>query len=115
MARTGQRFNPFYILAMIFGVAFTITACAYGLMMLKSIRPEGLPREGQPGAGLMDLLRQQGTAILAIELAGLAVFSIAAIYLDHIRGQRQIARRDREKQETKHEGEPLRTDAGQTG
>ncbi len=114
MARK-QPINPFYLLAMLFGVAFTITACAYGLMMLKSIRPEGLPREGEPGAGLMDLLRQNGTTLLAIELAGLAVFSIAAIYLDHLRGKREIARRIREKLEANHENQPLRTDAGQAG
>jgi hypothetical protein len=92
--RACQRFNPFYLLAMLFGISFTITACAYGLMMLRAIRAEGLPQEGQSGFGLMDLLSQHGTAILATELAGLAVFTLAAIYLDHRRGRREIARRE---------------------
>jgi hypothetical protein len=96
MAKSKQSFNPFYLLAMLFGIAFTITACAFGVMMLKSIRPDGLPRAGQPGFGLMELLSQHGAAILSVELAGLAVFSIAAIYLDHIRGRREVARRARE-------------------
>ena len=98
MAKSKQSFNPFYFLAMLFGIAFTITACAYGVMMLKSIRPEGLPRPGQPGSGLMDLLSQRGIAILAVELTGLAIFSIAAIWLDHVRGRREVARHERETQ-----------------
>jgi hypothetical protein len=96
MAKSKQPFNPFYFLAMMFGIAFAITACAYGLMMLKSIRPDGLPRPGQPGSGLMDFLSQHGVAILALEIAGLAIFSIAAIWLDHVRGRREVARRARE-------------------
>src|ERR1700730_6316054 len=94
--RASQRFNPFYLLAVLFGIAFTITACAYGLMMLRSIRAEGLPQEGQPGFGLMDLLSQHGTAILAVGVAALAIFTWAAIYLDHRRGRSEIARRDTE-------------------
>jgi hypothetical protein len=90
-----QPFNPFYLLAMLFGIVFAITACAFGVMMLKSIRPEGLPESGAPGHGLMDLLSQHGTAILTAELAGLAVFTLPAIYLDHLRGRREVARRER--------------------
>jgi hypothetical protein len=101
MAKSKQTFNPFYFLAMLFGIAFTITACAYGVMMLKSIRPEGLPRPGQPGSGLMDLLSQHGIAILAVELAGLAIFSIAAIWLDHVRGRREVTRRETQVSATK--------------
>jgi hypothetical protein len=91
MTRSKRRlqFNPFYLLAMLFGVAFTVTACAYGLMMLRANRAEGLPQEGQPGFGLLDLLSRHGTAILVAELLGLAVFSVAAIYLDHYRGRRE--------------------------
>jgi hypothetical protein len=98
MAKSKQPFNPFYFLAVLFGITFTITACAFGVMMLKAIQPEGLPRPGQPGSGLMDLLSQHGVVILAIELSGLAIFSIAAIYLDHLRGRREVSRRSRETQ-----------------
>jgi hypothetical protein len=94
MPKPKKPFNPFYLLAMVFGIAFTITACAFGVMMLKSIRPEGLPEAGAPGHGLMDLLGRHGTAILMVELAGLAVFTLPAIYLDHLRGRREVARRD---------------------
>jgi hypothetical protein len=100
MAKSKQPFNLFYFLAMMFGIAFTITACAFGLMMLKSIRPDGLPRPGQPGSGLMDLLSQHGVAILAVEVSGLAILSLAAIWLDHVRGRREVSRRRRETQVT---------------
>ena len=96
MAKPKSAFNPFYLLAMLFGLAFTLTACAFGVMMMRSVRPEGLPRAGEPGFGLMDLLSRRGTAILAAEVAGLAVFAVAAIALDHFRGRREVARRSRE-------------------
>jgi hypothetical protein len=63
VSKTKQSFNPFYLLAMLFGIVFTITACAFGLMMLRSIRPEGLPQAGDPGFGLMDLLSQHGHTV----------------------------------------------------
>ena len=77
---------------MLFGVLFTLTACAYGVMMLHDISGQGLPQRGEAGFDLTNLLNKKGTAILGVELAGLAIFSIAAIYLDHLRGQRQIAK-----------------------
>jgi hypothetical protein len=92
MSKPKPPINPFYLLAMLFGVVFTLTACAYGVMMVHANRVEGLPDRGQPGFDLMDLLNKRGAAILCVEIAGLAVFGIAAIYLDHVRGQRQIAK-----------------------
>ncbi len=79
--------NPFYVLAGICGVAFTITACAYGMLMLRSNRAAEFAPAGEHG--LMNLLDRHGAAILSGEVALLAIFSIAAIGLDHYRGKKQ--------------------------
>ena len=82
--------NPFYLLSVIAGVAFTVTACAFGLLILRTNRglysPDADPSE-QP---LMNLLDQHGLAILGAEVALLAVVTIAAIALDHFRGKRRL-------------------------
>jgi len=88
MSETKRPRNLFYALAMLLGIAFSLTACSYGVMMLHANRGEGLPQPGQPGHALTDLLDRHGTAILAGELAGLALFTVAAIWLDQSRGRR---------------------------
>lgn len=88
--------NPFYALAMLAGLMFTVTACADIVLMMKSNRVGALPHRGEPGFELMDLLDRHGTAILAGELAGLGICTVAAIRLDHVRDRREFARRQRE-------------------
>ncbi len=90
MSKLKTNFNPFYLLAMIVGIGFTITACAYGLMMVRAIHSEGLPQRGEAGFDLMDLLNKRGTLILCVELGALAVASVAAIYLDHAARQARV-------------------------
>ncbi len=86
--------NPFYLLAMLLGVAFTLTACAFGLLLLRSQRPEGLPAQGQSGYELMELLNHHGVTIMLVELVGLGIFTVAAIWLDHVRGEKIRAARE---------------------
>jgi len=82
--------NPFYVLCVIVGVAFTLTACGYGLLMIRTNR--GLPAAGDDVAAphpLLALLDRHGMTILVVEVVLLAVISIAAITLDHYRGKRE--------------------------
>jgi hypothetical protein len=88
--------NPFYAIAMLLGLVFTVTACADVVLMMKSGRAGALPHRGEPGYALMDLLDKHGTEILAGELAGLGLCTVAAIRLDHVRDRREFARRQRE-------------------
>ena len=81
---------------MLLGLLFTLTTCADIVLMMKSNRAGALPRRGEPGYELMDLLDKHGTAILAGELAGLGLCTVAAIRLDHVRERREFARRQRE-------------------
>ena len=72
--------NPFYVLVVIVGVVFTVTACAYGVMTVRGLRPE-LSADGS-GEGLMTFLDQHGFRLMLIELGVLAVCSVAAMVTD---------------------------------
>ena len=92
MAKRKQPFNPFYVLLVIVGVAFTITACAYALMMVRATQPERnyaaeFGRSDKEG-GLMMLLDERGMEILGVEVLILAVATVGAIGLDQWRGGR---------------------------
>jgi hypothetical protein len=93
VTRRKQPFNPFYALLVIVGVTFTITACAYALMMVRATRPDrdyaaefGLSKEG----GLMKLLDERGMEIMGVEVLLLAVATVGAIGLDQWRGKREV-------------------------
>lgn len=74
--------NPFYVLVVIAGFVFTVTACAYGVMTVRGLRPE-LSADGS-GEGLMTYLDQHGFRLMLIELGVLAVCSVAAMVTDSL-------------------------------
>ncbi len=82
---------------MLFGLAFTLTACAFGVLMVRANRDVAPPKPGESGYVLTDLLDRHGMAILAGELIGLAVFSVGAIRIDHVRGRREFLKQQRAK------------------
>jgi hypothetical protein len=88
MADLKPPINPFYVLCVLAGVAFTVTACAYGVLILQANR--GLNVSGSVVAEhpLMNLLDRYGMIILGVEVAVLVAVSVAAIMLDHYRGKR---------------------------
>jgi hypothetical protein len=75
-------FNPFYPLLVVVGVAFAITACAYGMMTVKMLQPSGVEEVRSSGRGLLYLLDRYGLMVLLCELAALAVLTFAAIGTD---------------------------------
>ncbi len=78
---TRRGFNPFYLLLIIAGVTFSITAFAYFVMTLQGVRGPGAPI-APPGAALLKFLDEYGAMAMAIELALLAVATIGAISTD---------------------------------
>jgi len=83
--------NPFYPLLVVAGTAFCITACAYGLLAMRSLRPHHAGPTAHVGAGpveprgphpLFTFLERDGTNLLLGELALLAIFSFAAMGTD---------------------------------
>lgn len=83
--------NPFYAILGIVGFLFAITATSYCLSVLRGIRPQS--QAAAPHA-LERLMDRHGTALLAGELAVLAVATFGAVAVDHIAGER--ARKARE-------------------
>ena len=92
MPRGSEPFNPFYVLLVIVGVAFTLTSCAYGVMMFKTTQPLARVDMGGP-EGLLGFLNVYGGRLLGGELLALAVATFGAIALD----SRRIKQRDRDK------------------
>lgn len=79
MAKNRKPANPFYVLLVVVGVAFTITACAYGVMTVKRIRPMAVE---QPDSPMLDFLDENGLTIMVGELVVLGIATFAAIGTD---------------------------------
>jgi hypothetical protein len=82
-----QPFNPFYILLVLLGILFAVTACAYGVMTVKLSTAEGASASN--GLWLVSLMNEHGLWLLMGELGLLAVFTFAAIGTDDFWIRRQ--------------------------
>jgi len=79
-ARRKQAANPFYLLVVLVGIAFTVTACSYGLMAFRELR---FPRPATPSR-MFVFLNRHGMSLLAAEVALLGVVSLAAMGTDRV-------------------------------
>jgi hypothetical protein len=101
-----SRANPFYVLLVIFGIAFSLTACAYGVMAFRAVRgavfesdrraaygvnamSDATASESPAGKALLRFLDEHGAFLLGVELGLLALATIGAIGTDGYWG-RQI-------------------------
>lgn len=93
MASKRKSTNPFYVLLVLAGTVFLVTALAYGVMTVRLSRPGGRSADSNPA--LMQLMRERGGTILLVELAALGVLTVAAIGTDDFwqrRAQRKVAK-----------------------
>lgn len=77
------------MLLVIVGLAFLISACAYGIMAYGAVW--GVERDGGSGRGLMQFMDEHGAILLGVELALLGLFTVGAIGTDEF-WQRRAAR-----------------------
>ena len=79
--------NPFYLLLVVAGIAFALTACAYGVMMVQNLEP---PAGGEPAErhGLIVFMEEHGFTALMAELGVLAVATFLAIGTDEFWNRR---------------------------
>lgn len=80
MPRPPKVFNPFYLLLLLAGGIFAVTACAYAVLMVRGIDP-ALQNPAQQSA-LLRFMHENGFQALMVELAVLAVATIGAIGTD---------------------------------
>ena len=97
MIRKAGGVNPFYVLLVLVGIAFTLTACAYGVMAFKVVRTKQSINEQQPGeqnagAALLAYLDEHGAALLGLEVALLALCTAGAMATDRYWHRRAFGR-----------------------
>lgn len=85
--RKRKQSNPFYLLLILAGCAFAITACAYGVMTVRQLAQVRTARwktaESSAGSQKFDqLVDQHGVRLLGIELALLGIGTAGAIAYD---------------------------------
>ena len=75
--------NPFYVLLVIAGIVFAVTAFAYGFMAFQvanAMRDQAIQHSEHP---LFVWLRANGDTALLVELGVLALLTVGAIAADH--------------------------------
>ena len=80
MDPTKKRVNPFYVLVIIVGVLFSVTACAYVVMTVRQLNSAGSRETNE----FMQWVDQHGLTAFIAELAVLAVATLAAISSDRM-------------------------------
>ena len=87
--------NPFYVALLPVGVVFAITACAYGVMAVKMLKPDAAALDPSAPLTLVSFLDRHGFTVLMVEVALLAVTTCAAIFTDDYWTGRAQARAER--------------------
>lgn len=89
MFRSKKSSNPFYVLLVIAGLSFVVTATAYVVMAFREARPAEERAAAAASTAVADAdhplmawMRQHGNATLLTELGFLAVFTFGAIGTD---------------------------------
>src|SRR5262249_52405360 len=82
MSQDPKATNPFYILLMVVGVAFAVTACAYFVMALRMKTPDVAALDEAAPLTLLTFLDRHGIRLMLWEVAALAGATVAAIGTD---------------------------------
>jgi hypothetical protein len=84
MRRSSKSKNPFYVLLIITGIAFALTATAYGIMVTRETSAtQTAAGDSTPGEHpLMSWMRHHGNTALMVELLLLAICTFGAIGTD---------------------------------
>lgn len=104
VAKKKEPTNPFYVLVVVLGTAFVLTACAYGTMTYRAVRASR-PQPGDAVAQaaenpLMKLMNERGLEIMVGQLVLLGVATFGAMWLDQVRSNREARSRAAEPVDT---------------
>jgi hypothetical protein len=90
MAKQKDPFNPFYLILVVVGIAFAITACAYCVMAFRAVAHQQATNTETSSAFLMDFLDQYGIWLMLAEIVLLAIATVGAIGTDDYWRKRAI-------------------------
>lgn len=97
MIRSNKFANPFYILLVVAGITFVLTAAAYCVMLVRENRSAVAPlSEASAVHPLMEWMGRHGDTALTVELAVLALGTVGAISTDNFWQRRRAARDKRD-------------------
>lgn len=83
------RANPWSVLLVLVGLAFTLTASAYAVMAVRKLDASRALQGGDPNPWLIEFLDRHGAELMVAELAALAIVVAAAIASDRWRSGRR--------------------------
>ena len=81
MTKGNTRSNPFYVLLVIVGVAFVVSACAYGVMAYREVTLQPAANDDS-ASGLLRFMDRHGMKVLGGEVVMLGLLTVAAIGTD---------------------------------
>jgi hypothetical protein len=96
VARKVAVVNPFYVVLVLAGTVFCVTACAYGVMAFRDLKGGHAAVDADSG-GLMEFLDQHGAKLLAAEVAVLALATVGAMWTDSFWTRRAAEQRSAER------------------
>lgn len=88
MATRKNAANPFYSVLLIVGIAFALTACAYGVMTVQRMEPGRVTTGSAAGTWVIGFMDDHGATTMTVELVVMAIATLAAIGTDRIRARR---------------------------
>ncbi len=97
MAKKKLGANPFYVVLLLVGVVFVVTACAYCVMAFTGAK--GV-KVSESGSQLLVFLDRRGGLLLGVEVLVLAVASFAAMATDSFWSRRAEHRQKNSPDET---------------
>jgi uncharacterized protein YggT (Ycf19 family) len=103
VARVKEPTNPFYIVLVIVGVIFIVTASAFTLLLIQQNRTTASALL-DPSSPLLVFVRRQGMSLMGLEVAVLGVASVCAMWLDSHRDRKAaLLKEEAAKTEDTHE------------
>lgn len=105
MASQSKPTNPFYVVLLIAGVFFVVTACSYLVMTIKGRDASLGAREDPSSKRFVEIVERYGFAALMVELGVLAGATFAAIATDEYATRRQEREAQRPESDVGDEGQ----------
>lgn len=82
--------NPFYVLLLLSGCAFAVTACAYGVMTVRQLHRTRQAIEATDS--FTEVVDEHGVSVMIVELVLLGIGTVGAIGYDQHLDKRQASR-----------------------